>query len=176
MFSKGSRFYRKVGFGLGPDEKIPDDRLSWAAEQLLEIPPLIWPGKIRTVDEMLDIRTSFLGAEQMLEQTITDPNELRMKREALYNEKGRRFFGSYELAIRHHQAVLSDKAVFERFQHFWGNHFAIVDKIKLATFNTGAYQRQTIRNQMDKRFADLVMAATLSFPMMRSLDNFLSRW
>ena len=118
---------------------------------------------------------SFLSAEQKLEQTITDPNELRKKRDALYNEKGRRFFGSYELAMRHHQAIQSDKAVFERFQHFWGNHFAIVDKIKLATFNTGAYQRQTIRNQMDKRFADLVMAATLSFPMMRSLDNFLSR-
>ena len=175
MGSTGGRFYRKVGFGLRPDEDVPKDRLGWAVEQISGIPPLIWPGKIYSVDEMLDIRTSFLGAEQKLEQTITDPNQLRMKREALYKEKGRRFFGPYELAIRHHQAVLSDKAVFERFQHFWGNHFAIVDKIKLATFNTGAYQRQTIRNQMDKRFADLVMAATLSFPMMRSLDNFLSR-
>jgi uncharacterized protein (DUF1800 family) len=175
MFAKGSRFYRKVGFGLGPDEEIPDDRLSWAAEQLLEIPPLIWPGKIRTVDEMLDIRTLFLSAEQKLEQTIKDQNELRKKRDALYHEKGRRFFESYELAMRHYQAIRSNAAVFERFQHFWGNHFAIVDKIKLATFNTGPYQRETIRNQMDKRFADLVMAATLSFPMMRSLDNFLSR-
>ncbi len=175
MFSKGSRFYRKVGFGLGPEEEIPNDRLSWAAEQVSGVPPLIWPGKIRTVDKMLDIRTSFLSAEKKLEQTIKDPNELRKKREVLYHERGRRFFGSYELAIRHYQAIRSNTAVFERFQHFWGNHFAIVDKIKLATFNTGPYQRETIRNQMDKRFADLVMAATLSFPMMRSLDNFLSR-
>ena len=52
MFSKGSRFYRKVGFGLGPDEDIPDDRLSWAVEQVSGIPPLIWPGEIRSVDKI----------------------------------------------------------------------------------------------------------------------------
>ena len=73
----GSRFYRKIGFGLRPGEDIPKDRLNWAAEQVSGIPPLIWPGKIYSVDEMLDIRTSFLSAEQKLEQTITDPNELR---------------------------------------------------------------------------------------------------
>ena len=95
----GSRFYRKIGFGLRPDDDIPKDRLGWAVEQVSVIPPLIWPGKIYNVDEMLDIRTSFLSAEQKLEQGITDPKELRRKRDALYHEKGRRFFGSYELAI-----------------------------------------------------------------------------
>ena len=59
MVSVGGRFYRKVGFGLRPDEDVPKDRLGWAAEQVSGIPPLVWPGKIYSVDEMLDIRTSF---------------------------------------------------------------------------------------------------------------------
>ena len=171
----GSRFYRKVGFGLRPDEALPINRLQWAAEQIETIPPLIWPGKQRTADEMQDIRVAFTSAERHLEQNIRNEAELRNKRDQLEIEMGRRYFEPYELAMRHYQAVQSQKAVFERFQHFWGNHFAIVDKNKLPTFNTGVYQRETIRHQMDKRFYDLVMAATLSFPMMRSLDNFLSR-
>jgi len=27
-------FFRKVGFGIGPDEKIPSDPLKWALNQL----------------------------------------------------------------------------------------------------------------------------------------------
>lgn len=170
-----SRFYRKVGFGLRPDELLPANRLQWAADQIETIPPLIWSGEQRDAAQMQDIRVSFTTAERVLEQTIRDEAELRQKRETLYNQSGRRYFEPYELAMRHYQAAHSDRGVFERFQHFWGNHFAIVDKNKLPTFNTGVYQRETIRNQMDKTFRDLVMAATLSFPMMRSLDNFLSR-
>ena len=62
MVSTGGRFYRKVGFGLRPDEDVPKDRLGWAVEQISGIPPLVWPGKVYSVDEMLDIRTSFLVA------------------------------------------------------------------------------------------------------------------
>jgi uncharacterized protein (DUF1800 family) len=170
-----NRFFRKVGFGLSPQEDIPADPLAWAVEQVTKIPPLIWPEKQYTVAEMLVFREQFLLAEKELEQTVRDQNLLRKEREKIYQKYGRHYFESYELAIRHHQAVASRDAVFDRFQHFWGNHFAIVDKIKMPTFNTGAYQRETIRLNMDKRFADLVIAATLSFPMMRALDNFLSR-
>ena len=31
-------FFRKVGFGIGPDEKIPGDPLKWALGQLDEVP------------------------------------------------------------------------------------------------------------------------------------------
>lgn len=168
-------FFRKVGFGLAHNEDPPTDYLAWSVAQISEVPPLIWPEKLYTVSEMLDIRAKFLRAERELEQTIRDKSELRKKRKVIYQQCGRNYFESYELAIRHYQAVASKNAVFERFQHFWGNHFAIVDKIKMPTFNTGAYQRENIRLNLNKRFADLVMGATLSFPMMRALDNFLSR-
>ena len=41
-------FFRKVGFGIGPDEKIPSDPLKWALDQLDEVPPFVWQGNIPT--------------------------------------------------------------------------------------------------------------------------------
>ena len=38
-------FYRKVAFGLKPDEKIPSDPLAWAQKQVETIPELNWKGK-----------------------------------------------------------------------------------------------------------------------------------
>ena len=38
-------FYRKVAFGLKPDEKEPSDPLLWAQKQVETIPELNWKGK-----------------------------------------------------------------------------------------------------------------------------------
>ena len=168
-------FIRRVGFGLRPDEKLPPDPLAWARAQFDKVPALTWPGRIYSEAEMLDIRIGFVDAEDKIDNEIKNPAEAKEKRRALYYRTGRRFFESYELAIRHHQAVYGEAPVFERFWHFWGNHFTIVDKNKLAVFNTGPMQRDVIRKGMTGRFADLVYDVTLSWPMMKSLDNFRSR-
>ena len=44
--------FRKIGFGLGPDEKIPSDPLKWALGQLDEVPPFVWQGNIPTEKEL----------------------------------------------------------------------------------------------------------------------------
>ena len=41
-------FIRKVGFGLGPNDEIPNDPLKWATDQFNEIPKISWTGKIYT--------------------------------------------------------------------------------------------------------------------------------
>lgn len=168
-------FFRKVGFGLGPDEAIPADPLSWAQAQCETPQPLSWPGRLFSEREMLDIRSDFTTEEQKIQRTIRDEKEQKRLREALYIRSGRRYFESYELAIRHYQAVHGPAPVFERLVHFWGNHFTIVDKNKLADFNTGALQRDTIRPALGGSIEDLVYAVTISWPMLKSLDNFLSR-
>ena len=38
-------FFRKIAFGLKPDEEIPADPLSWAQKQVEAIPELNWKGK-----------------------------------------------------------------------------------------------------------------------------------
>ena len=38
-------FFRKVAFGLKPEEKVPSDPLTWAQKQVQTIPELNWKGK-----------------------------------------------------------------------------------------------------------------------------------
>ena len=168
-------FIRRVGFGIRPDEPNPTEPLNWALEQFDHPSNLIWPGRIYSQSEMLDIRIDFVDSEDAIQSSTKNPTEAREKRDALYHRTGRRFFESYEIAIRHHQAIYGEAPVFERFWHFWGNHFTIVDKNKLPVFNTGPMQRDVIRPGMNGSFADLVYNVTISWPMLKSLDNFQSR-
>ena len=172
---KPRSFIRKVGFGLRPEEKIPKDPLNWAKSQMTFAPKLIWPGKIYSEKEMLDIRVDFTSQEDRIQKTEKNPAIAKVKKSKLYRKYGRRYFESYELAIRHYQAVRGKQPVFERFWHFWGNHFTIIDKQKLSIFNTGPMQRDQLRDLMTGRFADMVYDMTLTWPMIKSLDNFKSR-
>ena len=62
--------------------------------------------------------------------------------------------------------------VFERLVWFWGNHFAGLDKDGLADSGlTGEYHRRVIRENLNKSFVDLTVAATTSYVMIKSLDN-----
>ena len=45
-------FFRKVSFGIGPNEEVPSDPLNWALNQVNEIPDLSWQGKIYTEKEL----------------------------------------------------------------------------------------------------------------------------
>ena len=141
-------FIRRVGFGLRPDEVIPEDPLNWAKSQMNVSPKLIWPGKLYSETEMIDIRVDFQLEEDKIQETEKNPAKAKTKKTKLYRRTGRKYFEKYELAIRHHQAVHGNQPVFERFWHFWGNHFAIVDKNKLPVFNTGPMQREQLRPLM----------------------------
>ena len=45
-------FIRKVGFGLGPDDVVPNDPLQWALNQFNEVPKFSWTGKIYKEKEL----------------------------------------------------------------------------------------------------------------------------
>ncbi|WP_443644189.1 DUF1800 family protein [Candidatus Levibacter sp. Uisw_134_01] len=171
---KTKAFIRRVGFGLRPDENVPKDPLNWAKSQMTVVPKMIWPGRLYTENEMIDIRIDFQLEEDKIQDTEKNPTKAKLKRRKLNRRTGRKFFEKYELAIRHHQAVHGDQPVFERFWHFWGNHFAIVDKNKLPVFNTGPMQREQLRPLMTGNFSDMVYNMTITWPMIKSLDNFKS--
>ena len=40
------KFYRRVAFGLSPNDKQDKDPLNWALSQLNSVPDLLWPGSI----------------------------------------------------------------------------------------------------------------------------------
>ena len=166
-------FFRKVGFGIGPDEQVPKDPVSWAQNQVDKVPPLLWDKPIRSGNEMLD---------HYAEWVYTDREILRKKhkgnRKAYENAKdqlrhkvGKRYFENLEICIRQNTALKSEAPVFERLWLFWCNHFAIIDKDAMPQFTTGPYHRETIRPNMCGSFETLLKEATLGWSMIHNLDN-----
>ena len=47
-------FFRKVAFGIGPNEEVPSDPLAWALNQLDDVPDLTWKGRIPPGKEMIE--------------------------------------------------------------------------------------------------------------------------
>jgi len=45
-------FFRKVAFGIGPNEQAPSDPLKWALDQVNDVPELSWKGKIYSEKEL----------------------------------------------------------------------------------------------------------------------------
>ena len=166
-------FYRKVGFGIGINDKIPADPLKWATDQLDEIPELLWTGWIPSEKEMrIKYGEWIYGDRKVLRKKYkNDKNAYRKAKDKLSIQTGERFFELNEHAIRHYQTKYSNQPVFERFWLFWGNHFAISEKDSLAEFSTGPYQREIIRPNMIKTFEDMVQEVTRSWCMIHHLDN-----
>ena len=57
-------FFRKMGFGLGPDDKVPADPVAWAESQVEAVPDLSWPGEIPTAKQLLDQRAHFVYTDR----------------------------------------------------------------------------------------------------------------
>ena len=127
---------------------------------MLFVPKLIWPGKIYSEKEMLDIRVDFTTSEDKLQKTEKDPSKAKVKKRKLYNRTGRKFFERYELAIRHHQAVYGNQPVFERFWHFWGFLWSDVDECL----------GKSTRNLLEPSYPPENLQISLHFPALRGCE------
>ena len=166
-------FFRKVGFGIGPHEDVPDDPLQWAKSQLQDVPELSWPHQIPTGEALLTKYAHFVYQDRKVlrETHRRDRRAYEAAKDRLRVEVGEKFHENLELAIRHHAALHSNAPVFERLWWFWCNHFAITDKDFMPEFTTGPYHRETIRQHMTGSFHDLLREATLGWSMIHNLDN-----
>ena len=167
-------FFRKVAFGLKPDEKEPSDPLVWAQKQVETIPEFNWKGKYILSEK--EMRKYWIT--QRVEENTTlrkkyknDPDGLRRAQRQLENDTGKKFWPANEICIRHSEGIRGDRPVLAKLWYFWGNHFTISDTQTLGSYSTGAYQRDFIRANMDKNFETLVTEATLAWPMIMHLDN-----
>ena len=57
-------FFRKVGFGIGPNETVPDDPLNWALNQLDEVPEFSWKGNILSEKELRKHYSDFVYGDR----------------------------------------------------------------------------------------------------------------
>ena len=167
-------FFRKVAFGLKPDEQIPSDPLTWAKKQVETVPELSWKGKhIYSEKEMrkywIEQR---IGEDRKLRKKFkNDPAGLKRAERQLRYDTGAKFWPSNEICIRHTEAINSNYPVLGKLWYFWTNHFTISDTQSLPEFSTGAYHRDFIRANMDKTFEKMVQEATVAWPMIMHLDN-----
>ena len=166
-------FYRKIGFGLSPDEDTPDDPIKWAESQVEKPVPLTWPGDIPTASALLDKRAEFVyqDREVLREKFKEDRKAYQKAKDQLRYKTGERYYQALETVIRHHAAIHSPAPVFERLWLFWCNHFAISEKDMLDRWNTGAYHREIIRPHICGNFTELVTKVTTSWTMIHHLDN-----
>ena len=167
-------FFRKVGFGLKPDEKVPSDPLGWATSQIKEtIPEFSFKGRIFSEKELRKHYREWVYQDRKVLRKKFKKDKMGYKaaKNLLRDSTGQKFWKNLEIAIRHKEATYGDHPVFAKLWYFWTNHFTISDKDMLADYSTGAYQRETIRENLNKHFEELAYEATVAWAMIHHLDN-----
>lgn len=76
-----------------------------------------------------------------------------------------------EAAARTRAAIDSPAPVFERFVHFWGNHFTVSATKRQSLPLAAAFERDAIRPYILGNFADMLLASTKHPAMLLYLDN-----
>ena len=166
-------FYRKVAFGLGVEENIPDNPVDWAIEQIKTLPELNWKGPIYSLKEMMNYHANYNYTDRrVLRKKHKDSRKgYKRAKKLLKYSTGHYYFEPLWLSIRHNEAVNGNAPVFHRFLHFWGNHFAIQKKNSMYVYDVGPYHREVISPAMLKNIEDLVYEVTISWAMIHNLDN-----
>ena len=166
-------FFRKVAFGIGPNEQVPSDPLNWALNQLDDIPELSWKGKIYSENELRNHYKEWVyGDRKVLRKKYKDNKTLyKTHKDLLRHKTGQKFWESLEISIRHNEGINSSHPVLAKLWMFWGNFFAISEKDFLANYSTGPYHREIIRPNLNQTFEKMVYDVTTSWAMIHHLDN-----
>ena len=185
-----ARFARQVGFGLAPDEATPDDPLAWAQAQLDKAPAVAFladrkgtlmtglPEGVRLVDSQKDATLAMQGHWDAEKNTFEQSRKLpRPEWEKLRYETVDlpywRMAPWQEVLARGAMAVNGPSPVFERFWHFWTNHFTVAPATNNINAMVGPYMRM-LRGHMSGYFRDMLFEAVTHPAMVLYLDNAIS--
>lgn len=185
---ESSTFVRRVGFGLAPHESSPADPVAWATAQLDKAPPVAFyadrsGGLFTHLPPEVKLLQTQAEACEALAQTIDSRRQVRQASRSLgkdefvqlrYNKLAFPFIvmsAWKETLARGCMAVNGPAPVFERFWHFWANHFTVAPSINNVSWATvGPYMRM-LRKRMEGNFRDLLFEATTHPAMVLYLDN-----
>jgi uncharacterized protein (DUF1800 family) len=185
-----ARFARQVGFGLAPDEATPDDPLAWAQAQLDKAPAVAFladrkgtlmtglPEGVRLVDSQKDATLAMQGHWDAEKNSFEQSRKLpRPEWEKLRYETVDlpywRMAPWQEVLARGAMAVNGPAPVFERFWHFWTNHFTVAPATNNINAMVGPYMRM-LRGHMSGHFRDMLFEAVTHPAMVLYLDNAIS--
>ena len=88
-------FFRKVGYGLGPNELIPSDARKWAKEQLSSIPAITWEGHVPTMEDGFDEHLQHVIRRREIREKYADDPDLQ-------DQKGRE---NYRIVDNAHEYI-----------------------------------------------------------------------
>jgi len=181
-----SKFTRRVAFGVAGDKSLPTDPVAWANAQLTILPPLdIWepdgtrrrdlPVDLRLLWEMDDVMHAFEAHQRAERLSFEKAKELSTQDYLEYRERNifRPFFRLEqwkEVQARETTALYGQAPVFERFWHFWTNHFMVAPGNQNNDTLVGPYQR-SLRPFMLGNFREMLWHAVTHPGMLVYLDN-----
>lgn len=183
------RFYRRVAFGRPVGTPLPSDPLAWAKTQLNAVPPIdiLEPDGTRRADlpaavqlrwEMDEVMHAFEQHRQLDRSTreqarhlsTTEYRSLRQQQIRLPYYQMEHW---KEVQARATTALYGSAPVFERFWHFWTNHFMVAPGTQTNDTLVGPYQRN-LRMHMVGSFRELLWHAVTHPGMLVYLDNNLN--
>lgn len=168
---------RRLGFGLKAGEDLPASPREWAVQQISAIPPLDFFGN--------DGELLHLPRDAAPVTNFADACALWGEKRKMEDEQNQKFRPDvetmmwivYQAQPRWRQtlalsltAVNGQSPVFERFWHFWVNHFTVSTAESNAQVLQDAHMR-AIRARMTGSFADMIFDAVANPAMMLYLDN-----
>ncbi len=183
-----SRFLRRVAMGSDPYADPISDPLSWATSQLEKVPEIriydqqgkvrVVPGQFALISDirslMVEYRNSWNAVDGFFVGTTqVSKAERRQRFRHLVGFPFRDVAHWKEVQARLTTAQWSEQPVFERFWHFWTNHFMVAPNTDNNDVLVGPYQRH-LRSKLTGSFRDLLWEAVTHPSMLIYLDNYRS--
>lgn len=180
------RFLRKIAFDWPLHKPLPSDPLDWALGQFDAVPPIDifeangsrrqdLPPSLVLVSGM-DATMAAYDAAYAAEDAVNalskslSKEEFTQRQESEFRIPYQRLEHWKEVQARGTTALYGKAPVFERFWHFWSNHFMVAPGNARNDVLVGPYQR-SIRENMPKDFRSLLWGAVTHPGMLTYLDN-----
>ena len=182
-----ARFVRQVGFGLAPDEATPSDAVAWAQGQFDGAPPVAFladrsgqlmdglPPDLRLLHTQEEVAGGLMAHQKAELQSFAASKD--RPREAFERFRYETVDLPYwqlepwkEMQARAAMAVNGPAPAFERFWHFWSNHFTVSPTNNNINTAVGPYMRM-LRARMGGSFRDMLFEAVTHPAMVLYLDN-----
>jgi len=181
------RFARQVGFGLAPNEPVPDDPLAWAQNQMNQGPEVrFFADRQGSLMQGLPESLKLLHTQEEVAHALFLHDQARLLADAKTKTLGAaeaeeiryehvnypfwRLEPWKEVLARGAMAVNGPSPVFERFWHFWTNHFTVSPAVNNINTAIGPYMRM-LRGHMSGYFRDMLQEAVTHPAMVLYLDN-----
>ncbi len=181
-----SKFTRRVAFGLPGGQSLPEDPVAWAMSQLRSVPPIDilerdgtrradLPADMKLLSDMDEVMHAFVDHKRIEKESFEkakslSPREYEAYRERTVGTPYWRLEHWKEVQARETTALFGGAPVFERFWHFWTNHFMVAPGNQNNDTLIGPYQR-ALRPLMMGSYREMLWQAVTHPSMLVYLDN-----